>query len=120
MEKRALVVDDDDLVRTILSVLLKEQQYDAEVADGPEKALDIIAQRRFDVVFTDYDMPGGMNGLELTKIVREKCPGCRIILMTGHAAADLFERSPADGYLQKPFSAEALREALGDAAKRNG
>jgi CheY-like chemotaxis protein len=118
VKRSALVVDDDDLVRTILPVLLEEQQYDAEVADGPEKALDIIAQRRFDVIFTDYEMPG-MNGLELARIVREVSPGSRIILMTGLLAADLFLGSQADGYLQKPFSVKALREVLGGAAREN-
>ncbi len=116
MKKRALVVDDDDFVRKILPALLEEHHYEAEATDSPEKALEIIAQRRFDVIFTDYEMPG-MNGIELASVVREKSPHSIVILMTGLAAAELFRTSRADGFLQKPFSVDALREVLGDATR---
>jgi CheY-like chemotaxis protein len=117
MKKRALVVDDDDFVRKVLPALLEAHQYDAEATDSPEKALQIIAQRQIDVVFTDYEMPG-MNGIDLARVVREKSPHSTIILMTGLAAPDLFRSSGADGFLQKPFSVDALREALDDAMRR--
>jgi CheY-like chemotaxis protein len=119
MKRRALVVDDDDLIREILPALLEEHQYDAEVTESPEKALKIIAQRQFDVVFIDYEMPG-MNGIELARIVREKSPHSALILMTGLAAADLFQSSRAHGFLQKPFSVDALREVLGSATRKLG
>jgi CheY-like chemotaxis protein len=117
--KRALVVDDDDFVRQILPRLLEEHQYDAEAAESPAKALAIIAQRRFDVVFIDYEMPG-MNGIELARIVRENSPHSAVILMTGLAAAELFRSSRAHGFLQKPFSADALSEVLGKAVRKDG
>ena len=117
MKRRALVVDDNDAVRKVLPALLEVHNYDTEVTDNPENALEIIAQRQFDVVFTDYEMPG-MNGIELARVVREKSPHSTIILMTGLAASDLFRSSRADGFLQKPFSVDALREALDDAARR--
>ena len=82
MKKRALVVDDDESVRMILPAFLEAHQYDAEATDSPEKALEIIAQRRIDVVLTDYEMPG-MNGIELTRVVREMSPHSTVILMTG-------------------------------------
>jgi len=119
MKKRALVVDDDDFVRKVLPALLEAHQYDAEATDSPEKALEIIAQRRIDVVLTDYEMPG-MNGIELTRVVREMSPHSTVILMTGLAAPDLFRSSGADGFLQKPFSVDALREALDDATRSRG
>jgi CheY-like chemotaxis protein len=117
MRKQALVVDDDAFIRKILPELLEKHQYDAEVTDSPEKALELIAQLRFDVVFTDYEMPG-MNGIELIKVLREKSPHSTVILMTGLAAAELFRSSRADGFLQKPFSVDALREVLAGATRR--
>jgi CheY-like chemotaxis protein len=119
MKKQALVVDDDAFIREILPALLKKHQYDAEVTGSPEKALQLISQRRFDVVFTDYDMPG-MNGIELTRVVREKSPHSTVILMTGLAAAELFRSSRADGFLQKPFSDNTLGETLAGVARRRG
>jgi CheY-like chemotaxis protein len=90
-----------------------------EATGSPAKAVDIVAHRRFDVVFTDYEMPG-MNGIELTRVVREKSPRSIVILMTGLAALDLFQSSEADGFLQKPFSEDALRAALVVAARSRG
>ena len=119
MRKRALVVDDNAFIRAIMPELLKKHQYDIEVTDSPEKALQLIVQRRFDVVFTDYEMPG-MNGVELIRIVREKSPHCIVILMTGLSAAELFPSSRADGFLQKPFSGDDLEEALAGATRRGG
>jgi CheY-like chemotaxis protein len=116
MQKKALVVDDDDSVRNVLHRLLEAHQYEVEATGNPEKALEIIADRRFDVVFTDYEMPG-INGIELTRVVRKKSPHSIVILMTGRPAPDLFRSSGADGFLQKPFSDEALRAALGVAAR---
>jgi CheY-like chemotaxis protein len=57
-------------------------------------------------------MPG-MNGIEFARIVRERSPQSALILMTGLVAADLFRSSRAHAFLQKPFSADALREVLG-------
>ena len=111
MQKRALVVDDDDFVRNVLSILLEAHHYEVEATGSPQKALEIIAHRRFDVVLTDYEMPG-MNGIDLVRLVREKSPCSIVILMTGLAAPDLFRSSGADGFLQKPFSDDALRAAL--------
>lgn len=119
MKKHALVVDDDESVRMILPALLGAHQYDAEATDSAEKALEIIAQRRIDVVLTDYEMPG-MNGIELTRVVREMSPQSTVILMTGLGAPDLFRSSGADGFLQKPFSVDSLRAALGDASRSRG
>jgi CheY-like chemotaxis protein len=118
MQKRALVVDDDDFIRMILHRLLEAHQYEVETTGSPALAVEIIRHQRFDVVFTDYEMPG-MSGIELTRIVRKKSPHSVIILMTGLAAPDLFLSSEADGFLQKPFSDDALRAVL-RASARNG
>jgi CheY-like chemotaxis protein len=111
MQKRALVVDDDDSIRNVLHALLEAHHYEVEATGNPQKAIEVIAHRKFDVVFTDYEMPG-MNGTQLTRILREKSPHSIVILMTGLAASDLFLSSGADGFLQKPFSEDALRAAL--------
>ncbi len=94
MKKWALVVDDDVLVREILPALLKGISTMQRRRRALRRALEMIAQQRFDVVFTDYEMPG-MNGIELTRVVREMSPHSIVILMTGLAAPDLFRSSGA-------------------------
>ncbi len=115
-KKSILVVDDDATFRRLFPLLLGEEQYDVKVVDGSEQALDALSRERFDVVVADYMMPG-MDGLELARAVRERYPASFIILMTGCEAAELFRRSVADGFVQKPFSAEQLQEAISQAGK---
>ena len=62
--KRVLVVEDDDDVRTLFGVILRETGYNVyEACDGLE-AIDALKKRRYDVLLTDYHMPK-MDGLEL-------------------------------------------------------
>jgi len=120
MRKWALVVDDDVAVRTILPPLLKAYHYDTEAAGGPGEALERIARRAFDVIFTDYEMPG-MSGIELVRIIRERSFRSAVILMTGLVADEVPGSSLADALLQKPFTMDTIRRALDEAmARRRG
>jgi len=66
---RVLVVDDDDVVRTCLSALLKRAQYDVEVAASGEEALRVLGATHCDIVLTDWQMPN-MDGISLCRHVR--------------------------------------------------
>jgi PleD family two-component response regulator len=66
---RVLVVDDDDVVRTCLSALLKRARYDVEVAASGEEALRVMGASRCDIVLTDWQMPN-MDGISLCRHVR--------------------------------------------------
>ena len=66
---RVLVVDDDDLVRTRLSALLKAAQYETEIAASGDEAVRIMSDNPCHIVLTDWQMPD-MDGLELCRHVR--------------------------------------------------
>jgi two-component system cell cycle response regulator len=68
---RVLIVDDDDIVRAYLSAVLKKASYDVQVAASAEEALRILDSSQFQIVVTDWQMPG-MDGLELCRKVRLK------------------------------------------------
>ncbi len=75
-----------------------------------------------DLVFTDVDMPGTMDGLMLASWVRENHPAVPVIVASG--VAELRDDHRADCLLQKPYSPRGLerkiRELLGEATKTNG
>lgn len=80
--RSALVVDDDDLVRsTVVSALAAREISVVEAADGKD-ALGLAAGTCFDLVISDLFMPG-MDGLALIPELRKRCPNARIILTTG-------------------------------------
>jgi CheY-like chemotaxis protein len=70
----------------------------------------------FDVVVTDYAMPG-MNGFELAQRIKVNNPGLPIVLATGYAELPA-DRSIEFGHLSKPYTAKDLAAALAQAAAR--
>ncbi len=109
-----LLVEDDREVATLTRELLASLGFVVTHAAGAEAALDaLVNAHQIDVVLSDIMMPGGVNGLQLAREIRNRHPRLPIILTTGYveAAADL-----KDGefhLLPKPFSLETLADALG-------
>ena len=105
-----LVVDDERVVRRLISVLLQTTGHrGVEAGNGLEAALlYLAAPAKYDCVLTDLDMPV-MNGFELIKLIRETTPLVRIICMSGSGARDLPDGIP---FLEKPFTPQALRNVL--------
>jgi CheY-like chemotaxis protein len=80
---RILLVDDNILGSTARQTILTEQGYKVESARSGEEAWDIFQKEHFDIVVTDYSMPGGMNGAELITLIRGAATPVRIILLSG-------------------------------------
>lgn len=116
--KRILVVDDSEIIRRLLESDIKELQsgYQVVLAKDGITALAELYRQSFDMMITDYNMPG-MTGMELTQKVRQFLPDMRIVLMTGQ---DIIEtRAEArhrhlrfDGYLNKPITLAQLSRVL--------
>jgi len=111
LQKRILVVDDEEPVRTICMRMLTPLGYTVETAVNGEQALSRFDKEAFDLVITDYRMPGDINGLALGRAVRERSPHTQIILMTAFPAVDTAVetlRMGALDYLIKPFDQTEL------------
>lgn len=114
-EKRILVVDDHHLNVRILSLLLNALGFrNVATATSGEKALELLRQSKFDIVFTDLMMPG-MDGRRLLREIR-KIPGLDLMpvyAVTADACAPV--TCAQDGFkdiLLKPITKEMLKEAL--------
>ena len=110
-----LIVDDEPDLRDLLVEALQDQGYAAEGADGGAQALALVRQKHFPVVFTDLNMPGGLSGLELLRVIREEDPRTTGILMTGYAttesAIQALKRGAYD-FIQKPFKLTEIEASL--------
>ncbi len=69
--KKVLVVDDENSVRNMITVLLQKEQFDASGASSGEEALRLLGERPFDLVLCDVRMPG-MDGLQVLSTIRSQ------------------------------------------------
>jgi CheY-like chemotaxis protein/HPt (histidine-containing phosphotransfer) domain-containing protein len=109
---KILVVDDDDVSRELLDMLLMRQGYRTVKAGSGEQALALLEEPSSlpDAILTDLQMPG-LSGSALAAELRRRCPAARLVAISGSApAASAIEGY--DGFLLKPFRMEALREIL--------
>lgn len=108
---RILVVDDDSLVRDTLSALLEDMGHVIVAADSGSQALAAFQQAgRFDLLVTDYAMPG-MTGGELAVSLRKIDPALPIVMATGYAEA-LDGGGVQMTRLAKPFDQSTLASAI--------
>ncbi|ANE48198.1 hypothetical protein SY83_20015 [Paenibacillus swuensis] len=116
---RILIVDDEAIFRKGLSLMINsslglEWEIVGEAADGYE-ALQMVEERRPDVVLTDIRMPR-MDGVQLQQIVKERFPEVLIIVLSGYDDFSYMQQSLRNGvrdYLMKPVEREELFNTLG-------
>jgi two-component system response regulator GlrR len=109
-----LVVDDDEAVlETVLEVLRTE--FDAEAVSSPYEALRTMAGKDFDVLVTDWDMPG-MDGVALFKEVVKRGLPTAVLLMTGMMDDFTEDVAPEDrkllGMIAKPFAPSQMLDRI--------
>ena len=114
MKIRVLLADDHDVVRYGLRALveLSGMTVVAEAGDGRE-ALRLAEELAPDVAVMDVTMPG-LNGIEATAVMRERCPGTRIVILSMHSDSEHVHRAFAAGasaYLLKGSASEEIVEA---------
>ena len=108
MEK-ILIVDDQLEVRELVEVTLRVGNYQILQAQSGEEAIEIVRAEKPSLIIMDIMMPGGMDGLEATRILKNdpETKDCKIILLTAKGQQIDIEKgfaAGADDYFIKPFS----------------
>jgi signal transduction histidine kinase len=119
---RVLVVDDEPGVRRAVGRLLGHLGFEAVEAESGAQALALHRPGAFVAVLLDLTMPS-MDGVETLRRLRQLDPGVFVMIASGFAAAeveDRFRGEPPDGFVQKPFDVDALRDHLRAAVQRAG
>ncbi len=125
VRRRALVVDDSPLARSILIALLEKQGYTALPAESGEQALAMLADTRtarFEFVTIDLNMPG-MDGLELAEAIREQImPPPKLVMVTAADTATLVGETRLncfDALLNKPVTAAQIGKLINQGEASN-
>jgi CheY-like chemotaxis protein len=112
--RQILVVDDEPAVGDAIKMMLQFVGHAVQTANGSKAALSLLEQGKFDLIITDYSMPG-MKGDELAAIIKQRLPHQPIIMITAYAEMLKSSGNPLTGVdfiISKPFLLEDLREAM--------
>ena len=122
---QVLVIDDDAVVGRSFDRVLSDKGYEVSTALSGEEALDTMNNNDFDLVFTDIKMPG-MDGLEVTERIKERCPWTPVVVITGYGTEDNEAKASvlgASGFVRKPLTPEMIEsvalKAVNDAEVAN-
>jgi CheY-like chemotaxis protein len=113
---KILLVDDNDDIREVTSMLLSKLGYDVAVAKSGAAAISLLEKDRVaaDLLMVDFAMPE-MSGLQLTRKLRNRWPELKVVVVTGYADDPAFqERLEGEAVIKKPFTAKQLRAALAE------
>lgn len=107
-----LVVEDEALLLLSISCELQAAGYTVLEAGNADEAVDLLVRHpEIRVMFTDIDMPGSMDGLRLTAVVRNRWPPVRAILTSGKHLQAL-EHLPDGRFLPKPYTTSGVLAAI--------
>jgi CheY-like chemotaxis protein len=114
-----LVVEDEPLIRMDLVDRLSRLGCAALEAGSASQAIAILEQHReITAEFTDVQMPGTMDGIELARYVRKRWPPTIIVVSSGKALPAAGELAPDIPGLAKPYSEGTLKLVVGDVRAR--
>ena len=119
MEK-ILIVDDEQSMRDVLSIMLKRAGYGVTVAADGEEAIAQLGKDIFDLVITDLKMPK-VGGLDVLKAVKDSSPDTVVLVITAFAstetAVEAMKRGAYD-YLTKPFQVDEVQLIIRNALEK--
>jgi DNA-binding NtrC family response regulator len=114
LKARVLVVDDDASTREVFGELLERWGYEVEQTGDGHDALKLITERHPDVIISDLVMPK-LDGLALTRALREESPDTPVIIITGKGTIDAAVEAVREGvfdFVEKPLDPARLKVIL--------
>ena len=110
-----LVVEDEVLIRMNTVEMIEDAGFHVLEAANADEAITLLESRLdIQVVFTDIDMPGSMNGIRLAQAVRGRWPPIKIIATSGHFKLKAGDLPPDGRFLPKPYNLTQVTEMLRD------
>jgi CheY-like chemotaxis protein len=113
MKQTVLVVEDEAFIRLDAVEVLEDAGYEAIEARTADEALAVLQIRHdIDLVWTDVNMPGSINGLELSKWIAIERPGIGVVITSGMVRPAASSLPPNTLFFDKPYSFEQILGAF--------
>ena len=112
-----LFIEDEEDLRGLIGDSLTAEGHHVEVAAEGTEAIRRLASGSYDVVISDVSMPGEVSGLDLAELIEARYPQTRVVLVSGHARAQLPSIPASTQFLPKPYRLSQLLALLPDPSK---
>ncbi len=113
-EVQILVVDDEEMLRSLLTRTLEREGYSVATASGGKSAAEMLSKNRYQIMVSDVKMPE-MNGFDLLKFAKARDPKMAVVMMTGFGDDFTVKEAimlGADEYVMKPFKSADIVAAV--------
>lgn len=113
MQISVLVVEDEPLVLMATVMHLEAEGFDVIEAANADGAIAILTKRPdIQVLFTDIDMPGSMDGLRLSAFVRDRWPPVHIVVTSGKRMVEITDLPAGSMFFAKPYGLDNLSSSI--------
>ncbi|MBI5057235.1 MAG: response regulator [Nitrospirae bacterium] len=120
MEKRLIIVEDEETLCESLKRVLTREGYTVDAVNSAEDAFNMLEEKEYDLIITDIILPG-LNGIKLIKRIKEKNPEQTVVVMTAYASLETAEEALSAGaydYIVKPVMHEEIKQIVKNALTR--
>ena len=108
-----LIVEDSTIIRMGAVDLVLAAGYEALQASNADEAIRVLESRNdIDLVFTDVQMPGTMDGMKLAHYIRDRWPPVKLIVASGAAILEESSLPGGSSYFSKPYDDHAITDAM--------
>jgi DNA-binding NtrC family response regulator len=111
---KILLIDDDEWIRDSLSLFLESEGCQLLALETAEEALEVLKQQTYEIIITDYRLPG-IDGLEFIRRIQSKNLDAVIILITAYGDDEVISEAKRIGVqdiIAKPFNSEDIEASL--------
>ena len=116
-KRRVLLVDDNESMRELFTLVLEESGFEVEAASDVNEAIKLITAQRFDILLSDMQMPGDGDGLTVVSAMRHSHPNAVTFILSGYPEMKRASNAivqQTDEILTKPISPVDLVRAIND------
>ncbi|NVN97912.1 MAG: sigma-54-dependent Fis family transcriptional regulator [Geobacteraceae bacterium] len=121
MNQNILIVDDETSMREFLSILLEREGYLTETADNSHTALKLLAEKEYELVISDVNMPG-LDGIGLLEEIKANSPDTAVMMITAFSTTEQAVRAMKHGaynYISKPFKVDEIKLLVRNAMEKH-
>ena len=118
-QRTVLIVEDEFLIRMVLADTLAGEGYDVVEAGNVLEAVAVLGQRKIDAVVTDVDMPGGLSGLDLARMISSTHMDIPVIIASGRHRLSADELPRDTVFIPKPYGLDVIAAKVGEMTGRD-